>query len=106
MPVCRLVLLGQAPQRRQRGFQQDREEQRGTFWTLSAWEDTEALYTYAKTEPHRTIMNGPRSTMSGSVFTFWRIPAGDLPVDWADARRRLTEQARANPSNSDGPKTT
>ncbi|MGW7041870.1 DUF3291 domain-containing protein [Streptomyces avermitilis] len=75
-----------------------------TFWTLSAWEDKEALYTYVKTEPHRTIMNDLRSTMSGSVFTFWRTPADELPVDWADARRRLAEQERSDPSNSGGPK--
>ncbi|MDX3246633.1 DUF3291 domain-containing protein [Streptomyces sp. ME18-1-4] len=65
-----------------------------TFWTLSAWEDKDALYTYAKTEPHRSIMNGLRSTMKDSVFTFWQVPAADLPIDWKDARRRLAEQER------------
>ncbi|MFJ8109658.1 DUF3291 domain-containing protein [Streptomyces sp. NPDC096132] len=65
-----------------------------TFWTLSAWEDKEALYTYARTEPHRSIMNGLRSTMKDSVFTFWQVPATDLPIDWTDARRRLAEQER------------
>jgi hypothetical protein len=65
-----------------------------TFWTLSAWEDKDALYTYAKTEPHRSIMNGLRPTMKDSVFTFWQIPAADLPIDWKDARRRLAEQER------------
>lgn len=63
-----------------------------TFWTLSAWESKEALYTYAKTEPHRSIMNGLRSTMKDSVFTFWQVPANGLPIDWSDARRRLAEQ--------------
>ncbi|MDX3801880.1 DUF3291 domain-containing protein [Streptomyces sp. AK04-3B] len=65
-----------------------------TFWTLSAWEDKEALYTYARTEPHKSIMTGLRSTMRDSVFTFWQAPAADLPVDWTDARRRLAEQSR------------
>ncbi|MFI7294689.1 DUF3291 domain-containing protein [Streptomyces sp. NPDC050121] len=65
-----------------------------TFWTLSAWEDKDALYTYAKTEPHRSIMNGLRPTMKDSVFTFWQVPAADLPIDWKDARRRLAEQER------------
>ncbi|MEV1067401.1 DUF3291 domain-containing protein [Streptomyces sp. NPDC050263] len=63
-----------------------------TFWTLSAWEDKDALYTYARTEPHKSIMNGLRPTMKTSVFTFWQVPAADLPVDWTDARRRLAEQ--------------
>ncbi|WP_416984782.1 DUF3291 domain-containing protein [Streptomyces sp. T028] len=65
-----------------------------TFWTLSAWEDRDALYTYAKTEPHKSIMNGLRSTMKDSVFTFWQVPAAGLPIDWTDARRRLAEQER------------
>ncbi|MET8452344.1 DUF3291 domain-containing protein [Streptomyces sp. NPDC005209] len=67
-----------------------------TFWTLSAWEDKDALYTYARTEPHKSIMTGLRSTMKQSVFTFWQVPASDLPIDWSDAKRRLAEQeARA-----------
>ncbi|MER5211788.1 DUF3291 domain-containing protein [Streptomyces sp. NPDC002838] len=74
-----------------------------TFWTLSAWEDKEALYTYAKTEPHRSIMNGLRPTMRRSVFTFWEVPAADLPIDWSDARRRLAERERADAQNTDGP---
>lgn len=65
-----------------------------TFWTLSAWESEEALYRYARTEPHRSVMTGLRSTTKASAFTFWRVPAAGLPVDWADARRRLAEQER------------
>jgi hypothetical protein len=74
-----------------------------TFWTLSAWEDKRALSTYAKTEPHRSIMTGLRSTTSGSVFTFWELPASELPLDWADARRRLAEQERADATGERGP---
>ncbi|MFF3937072.1 DUF3291 domain-containing protein [Streptomyces phaeofaciens] len=65
-----------------------------TFWTLSAWEGKDALYRYARTEPHRSIMVGLRPTTKSSTFTFWQVPAADLPVDWADARRRLAEQDR------------
>ncbi|CAM5266686.1 DUF3291 domain-containing protein [Streptomyces aurantiogriseus] len=65
-----------------------------TFWTLSAWENKEALYTYARTEPHRSIMSGMRPTMKSSVLTFWQVPSADLPVDWKDARHRLAEQER------------
>ncbi|MFC9285489.1 DUF3291 domain-containing protein [Streptomyces sp. NPDC057052] len=67
---------------------------RRTFWTLSAWESEEALYRYARTEPHRSVMTGLRSTTKASAFAFWRVPAAGLPVDWADARRRLAEQER------------
>ncbi|MDX2547396.1 DUF3291 domain-containing protein [Streptomyces sp. WI04-05B] len=67
-----------------------------TFWTLSAWEDRQALYTYARTEPHKSAMTGLRSTTSRSVFTFWETPAAGLPVDWSDARDRLAAQERAD----------
>ncbi|MFD8393984.1 DUF3291 domain-containing protein [Streptomyces sp. NPDC059680] len=63
-----------------------------TFWTLSAWESRDLLYTYAKTEPHNSIMKGLRSTMRQSVFTFWEVPIDELPITWADAKRRLAEQ--------------
>ncbi|GAA3822220.1 DUF3291 domain-containing protein [Streptomyces phyllanthi] len=79
------------------------EPLRRTFWTLSAWEDRKALYAYAKTEPHRSIMKGLRPTMSHSVFTFWEVPATDLPIDWADARHRLAEQQRTDAANAGGP---
>ncbi|MET9082894.1 DUF3291 domain-containing protein [Streptomyces sp. NPDC004237] len=67
-----------------------------TFWTLSAWEDRDALHRYARTEPHKSVMTGLRPTMKGSVFTFWQVPAAQLPIDWTDARRRLAEQERAD----------
>ncbi|MPY61155.1 DUF3291 domain-containing protein [Streptomyces spongiae] len=63
------------------------------FYTLSAWEDRDALYTYARTEPHRGIMTSLRSTMSASTFTFWEVETSGLPITWDDARRRLKEQA-------------
>lgn len=67
-----------------------------TFWTLSAWEDKQALYTYAKTEPHNSIMKGLRSTMRQSVFTFWESPVADLPIRWSEAKGRLAEQQAAD----------
>lgn len=67
-----------------------------TFFTLSAWEDEAALYTYAATEPHRGIMNGLRPTMRTSTFTFWQVSAAELPISWSEAKRRLAEQERAD----------
>ncbi|MFC9115631.1 MULTISPECIES: DUF3291 domain-containing protein [Streptomyces] len=67
-----------------------------TFYTLSAWESREALYTYARTEPHKSIMGGLRETMRVSTFTFWEVPVSGLPIDWKDAKRRIEDQARVN----------
>lgn len=66
------------------------------FYTLSAWESRDALYAYAKTEPHKSIMTGLRETMRVSTFTFWEVPVDGLPIDWKDAKRRIEDQARAN----------
>nr|WP_133995388.1 DUF3291 domain-containing protein [Streptomyces sp. 846.5] len=65
-----------------------------TFFTLSAWEGRDALYAFAGTEPHRSIMSGLRSTMRDSTFTFWELPVEELPISWENAQRRLSEQAR------------
>lgn len=65
-----------------------------TFFTLSAWEDRDALYAYAKTEPHRSIMTGLRSTMREATFTFWEVPVEELPLTWENAKQHLAEQAR------------
>lgn len=66
----------------------------GVFWTLSAWESKEALYAYARAEPHRSTMKRLRPAMRQSQFVIWTVPADQLPVSWDEARRRL-EEARA-----------
>ncbi|MEN8649943.1 DUF3291 domain-containing protein [Streptomyces sp. 21So2-11] len=67
-----------------------------SFYTLSAWESRDALYGYAKAEPHRSIMNGLRPTMRRSTFTFWEVPVEELPIGWDEAKRRLADQARTD----------
>ncbi|MFB4421023.1 DUF3291 domain-containing protein [Streptomyces sp. QL37] len=62
------------------------------FYTLSAWESRDALYTFARTEPHRGIMTALKPTMRSSTFTFWEAPVGQLPITWAEAKRRIEEQ--------------
>ncbi|MGW3949402.1 DUF3291 domain-containing protein [Streptomyces sp. NPDC004752] len=67
---------------------------KGVFWTFSAWRDEDALYKYARTEPHKSVMTGLRPLMKHSVFTFWQTPAAGLTLDWTDAKRRLAEAAQ------------
>ena len=69
---------------------------RRVFYTLSAWQDRDALYAFARTMPHRGIMASLRPTMRSATFTFWDVPTGQLPLSWDDARQRLAEQARAD----------
>lgn len=73
------------------------------FFTLSAWEDRDALYRYAKTEPHRSIMPRMREVMRTSTFTFWTAPAAELPVSWVDAKQRISASAQAQSGSASGP---
>ncbi|MFB6812264.1 DUF3291 domain-containing protein [Streptomyces sp. NPDC056387] len=65
---------------------------RRTFLTLSAWQDRDALYRFAGSEPHRSSSRTAAAFMRESAFTFWSAPASALPVSWAEAERRLAEQ--------------
>ncbi|MET9964296.1 DUF3291 domain-containing protein [Streptomyces sp. NPDC006326] len=65
---------------------------RRTFLTLSAWEDRDALYRFARSEPHRSSSRAAAGFMKESAFTFWTVPASELPLGWAEAERRLVEQ--------------
>jgi quinol monooxygenase YgiN len=69
---------------------------RRVFYTLSAWQDRDALYAFAAAQPHRGIMASVRPTMRSATFTFWDVPTGQLPLSWDDAQQRLSEQARAD----------
>jgi heme-degrading monooxygenase HmoA len=70
------------------------------FFTLSAWEDRDALYTFAKTEPHRSIMRGMKQVMRTSTFTFWELPAAETPISWEDAKQRIGQAADADPGKA------
>lgn len=65
---------------------------RRTYWTLSAWTDETALYAFARTEPHRTIMRLVRPWAKTATFRFWTVPADKvMPAElWAEAESRIS----------------
>ncbi|MFD9728119.1 DUF3291 domain-containing protein [Streptomyces sp. NPDC059072] len=65
---------------------------RRTFLTLSAWEDRDALYRFAGSEPHRSSSRAAGAYMKESAFTFWTVRACELPIGWEEAERRLAEE--------------
>ncbi|MEU9035883.1 DUF3291 domain-containing protein [Streptomyces sp. NPDC048352] len=67
-----------------------------TFLTLSAWEDRDALYRFARSEPHRSGSRAASAYMKESAFTFWTVPASELPLGWPEAERRLAERNQAH----------
>ncbi|MFE3022915.1 hypothetical protein [Nocardia tengchongensis] len=65
---------------------------KGTFWTYSAWDDKSAIYTYARTEPHKSTVERKRKVMQEATFVFFKAPANELPLPWPEIRRRIAEQ--------------
>ncbi|MFH9619168.1 DUF3291 domain-containing protein [Streptomyces pratensis] len=72
------------------------------FWTLSAWEDRDALYAYAKSDPHGAAMRAMAPVMRQSTFTFWEVDSSSLPIGWDDAKRRLADKAREDAAGGGG----
>lgn len=60
-----------------------------TFWTVSAWQSREALDRFSRANPHAVRVSAIRSHMRPSTFVFWTGRAGDLPINWAEVRRRI-----------------
>ena len=65
-----------------------------TFYTLSAWNDRDALDSAVAQQPHLDVMTRFRTRTKGSVFVFWPLGGTHLPPRWDDARSRLDEEAR------------
>ena len=65
---------------------------RSDYWTLSVWEDDEAMHRFAQAEPHRSI--APRITSfakTGFNLTKWTAVGSELPPSWDDVRARLND---------------
>ncbi|GGX73581.1 DUF3291 domain-containing protein [Streptomyces fructofermentans] len=62
---------------------------RRTFWTLSAWESPAALGAFARSGTHAPTSAGLAPQMRDVKFATWTVRAGELPLDWDEARRHL-----------------
>jgi heme-degrading monooxygenase HmoA len=58
------------------------------FWTLSIWEDEQALMAFVGRDPHRATMGLLQPYMGESAFTRWTIRGSDVPPSWDDAIRQ------------------
>ncbi|MDQ4133599.1 MAG: DUF3291 domain-containing protein [Actinomycetota bacterium] len=90
------------------GYSLDAHLLKKTFWTVSAWTSQAALDEFVRQNPHGAGMVAIRPHMQKSGFVFWTATPEDLPVDWDDVRRRISEKAerkhdgsgRSNPTPS------
>jgi len=61
-----------------------------TFWTLSAWQDEDAIKRLMTSDRHRAAMTKYQDRMSDSHFHTWHeTDPALLPPDWDAAQTRL-----------------
>jgi heme-degrading monooxygenase HmoA len=71
------------------GMSLDTDIRHRTFFTLSAWRDREALNSFVRSEPHRSLMRRYHPAMADAKFVFWDMQRDQLPPAWPDAQERL-----------------
>lgn len=60
------------------------------FWTLSAWENQQALNDFVHRLPHSRIMQDLASDLGKTQFAQWQVSGADIPLDWSSAKARLS----------------
>jgi hypothetical protein len=70
-----------------------------TSWVAArhSGSDEAALRTFARTDPHRTVMRRVRPWAKTATFRFWTVSAEELAPAvparlWAEAERRISAQ--------------
>lgn len=59
------------------------------FYTLSVWEDEQALMDFVGTQPHLGTMGALRPHMTETKFVRWALKGSLVPPSWEDALRAL-----------------
>jgi heme-degrading monooxygenase HmoA len=75
------------------GYALDAQPLARHYWTLSAWEDHDALTRFVAASPHAAVMTRLRPHMGATRSTTWHLPGSALPPRWPDARARLNAEA-------------
>jgi hypothetical protein len=61
------------------------------FWTLSVWEDQQALDHFVRQIPHGQIMQAMAPHMGKTQFAQWAVSHADIPLDWPSAKAHLSQ---------------
>jgi hypothetical protein len=77
------------------GYSLDAHLLRKTFWTVSAWTGRPELGRFNRSDPHAAATESIRPLMGTTTFLTWTCAAGELPVRWDEARRRVAEDTGA-----------
>jgi hypothetical protein len=76
------------------GFTLDAHLLSKTFWTLSAWQDREAMQRFVHSGAHAEMLADMGGRLGASRFVESVATRADLPLDWSAARARVTAAAR------------
>jgi hypothetical protein len=71
------------------GYALDAELVKKTFWTFSVWEDRSRLDAFARSDPHRTIIEKLRPRMGETRFEFFPVAGHTLPMTWEQMKAPL-----------------
>jgi hypothetical protein len=74
------------------GYSLDAKLLSKTFWTLSAWRDQDALDSFARAEPHRTLISAIRPHMNPTTFVTWTSTGSNIPVKWETAHEQVNKE--------------
>jgi hypothetical protein len=73
------------------GYSLDAKLLHKTFWTLSAWEDHEAMERFVRSGAHVAMLADMAGRLGPSRFVESTATRANLPLDWAAARRRVAD---------------
>jgi hypothetical protein len=60
-----------------------------TLWTVSAWANRADLSRFDHSDGHRAAKSALRSRLAPGTFAVWNCDLAELPVTWAEIRRRI-----------------
>ena len=63
------------------------------LWIVSAWTSRADLVRFDHSSVHRSAKSALRPRLRPPSFVVWTGRCGDLPVPWAEVRRRIDEVA-------------
>jgi quinol monooxygenase YgiN len=76
------------------GYSLDARLLRNTFYTLSAWQDRDAMNRFVHSGRHAAMLADMAGRLGQSTFVESSTYANGLPLDWAAAKQRLTKARR------------
>lgn len=78
------------------GYSLDARLMRKTFYTLSAWSDAEAMNRFVHSGSHAAMLADMAGRLGQPTFVESNEPGGTLPLNWAAAKRRLSDRRADN----------